>query len=63
MKHVYVSSDTNSIGWTSEIKALTAIPYVSKEIYKNALEKFLHYGYFIEDDTWFGSVKLIQGQV
>lgn len=61
MKHVYVSSDTNSIGWTSEIKALTAIPYVSKEIDKNALEKFLHYGYFIEDDTWFGSVKLIQG--
>jgi len=60
MNHLYVSSDTKSIGWASEIKALTAIPWVSKEIDENALEKFIHYGYFIEDDTWFGSVKLIQ---
>lgn len=60
MKHMYVSSDNRSIGWASEIKALTAIPWVSKEIDKKTLENFLHYGYFIEDDTWFGSVKLIQ---
>lgn len=60
MKHVYVSYNYTAIGWASEIKALTVLPWVSRDIDKKALCRFMQYGYFIENDTWFSSVKLIQ---
>lgn len=58
LRHLYFSRGNGTIGWSSEIKALTAVPWFNTAIDKEALGRFTRFGYFIQDDTWFTDIKL-----
>ena len=59
LRHLYISRQVDAIAWSSELKALSVVPWFNGTTDKKAVDQYLRFGYFIEDDTWFTDVKLL----
>ena len=59
MRRLYWTVYRNSLVWTSELKALLALPGYQPKIDRAAVEDFLGLRYIIGDRTWFEGVELL----
>ena len=59
LQHLYWTKTKDHFAWATEYKAFLALPEFEPSVDSNALNGFLKYGYFIEDQTWFKGVSLI----
>ncbi|MDY6940113.1 MAG: asparagine synthase-related protein [Cyanobacteriota bacterium] len=59
MRRLYWTVYQNSLVWTSELKALLALPGYQPKIDRAAVEDFLGLRYIIGDRTWFEGVELL----
>ncbi|MBE9039681.1 hypothetical protein IQ235_02580 [Oscillatoriales cyanobacterium LEGE 11467] len=59
LRRLYWTVYQNSLVWTSELKALLALPGYQPKIDRAAVEDFLGLRYIIGDRTWFEGVELL----
>jgi asparagine synthase (glutamine-hydrolysing) len=58
-RHLNWMVHRGQIVWTSELKALLALPDYSPQIDKKAIEEFLHIGWLLDNRTWFENTQLL----
>ena len=60
LQHLYWIQTKDFLAWSSEYKAFLGLPGFTPHIDTHALQSFLDYGYFIDKQTWFKEVFLIE---
>ncbi|GAB2690131.1 asparagine synthase-related protein [Aliiglaciecola sp. 3_MG-2023] len=60
MKFLYYCFENQRLSWSQEVKALLALPFISKDVDPIAVDSFLELGYVLEDRSLFSNIKLIK---
>ncbi len=59
LRHLYWTVHEGGLFWTSEVKAVLALPGFRVKIDRRAVDQFFGPGYLLEDRTWFEGVQLL----
>ena len=59
LRHLYWVVHEGGFFWTSEVKAVVALPGFRVKIDRRAVDQFFGPGYLLEDRTWFEGVQLL----
>jgi asparagine synthase (glutamine-hydrolysing) len=59
LRHLYWMEHNGSLVWSSELKALLALPDFTPRIDAEAVQEFFGFGYLLEDRTWWHNVELL----
>ncbi|MEW6380569.1 MAG: asparagine synthase-related protein [bacterium] len=59
LRHLYWTVYRGCLAWSTEIKAITAIPGFEPKVDHRAMKEFLGIGYMLENRTWFEQIELL----